>query len=84
LAAVGFQANVDPSEDVLMGLRLLMSLIPAGLGVLCAVPMLFYKLDAERMKTIEEELTARRAEAEAGADTTEAEADRRRRNLSYF
>ena len=63
LGAIGYQANVEPSASVLNGLRLLMSLVPAALGVLCAVPMLFYKLDAKLMKTIEKELDERRAAA---------------------
>ncbi len=60
---VGYKANVPPSGTVLTTLRLLMSLIPAALGVLCAVPMLFFKLDTKLMKQIGEELEARRAEA---------------------
>ena len=67
LAGVGFQANTGPSASVLQGLRLLMSLIPAALGVLCAVPMLLYKLDAKQMKTIQEELMIRREQAEASS-----------------
>ncbi len=73
LGAIGYKANIEPTADVLNALRLLMSLIPAALGVLCAVPMLFYKLDAKLMKTIEEELEARRAEAKEDSSEIRAE-----------
>jgi GPH family glycoside/pentoside/hexuronide:cation symporter len=63
LGATGFQANVAQSPNVLTMLRLLMSVVPAGFGIVCIVLMLVYRLDAETMKTIQGELAARHREA---------------------
>jgi GPH family glycoside/pentoside/hexuronide:cation symporter len=67
LEAVGFKANVEQSDEVKQGLVLLMSLIPAGLGVLSLIPLYFYRLDEKTMSTIAAELEARRTAAPAGS-----------------
>jgi GPH family glycoside/pentoside/hexuronide:cation symporter len=69
LFAVGFQANVDPTPNVQHGLRLLVSLIPAVLGGISILLMLAYPLKEDMVKTIGEELAARRNEA---GEATEA------------
>ena len=61
LSAVGFRANVAPSPAVRHGLVLLVSLIPAGLGVVSLLPLLAYKLDEATMDKIGHELQERRA-----------------------
>jgi len=61
LSAVGFRANVAPSPAVRHGLVLLVSLIPAGLGVVSLLPLLAYKLDETTMDKIGQELQERRA-----------------------
>ena len=64
LAVFGFEANVAQTEDALLGIRLMISVI-AGLGALLAAGfMFFYKLDEETMKGIEAELIASREAAE--------------------
>jgi len=64
LAVFGFEANVAQTDDALLGIRLMISVI-AGLGALLAAGfMFFYKLDEETMKGIEAELIASREAAE--------------------
>jgi GPH family glycoside/pentoside/hexuronide:cation symporter len=63
LSAFGFQANVAQNPEVLNGLKLLVSLIPAVAGVLAIVLILFYKLDEKLMRQIEAELSARRMQS---------------------
>ncbi len=61
LAAFGFQANMDQSDESLLGIRLMISII-AGLGALLAVAFIyFYKLDDNYMKEIEAELELKRS-----------------------
>lgn len=62
LSAFGFQANVVQNAEVLLGLKSLMSIIPAAAGVIAIILILFYKLDEETMKTIEVELNQRRGD----------------------
>jgi GPH family glycoside/pentoside/hexuronide:cation symporter len=64
LSAFGFQANVAQNPEVLNGLKLLVSIIPAAAGVLAIVLILFYKLDEKMMSQIEAELSARRMQAQ--------------------
>jgi len=61
LAAVGFEANVAQTPDVLRGLVLLVSVIPAAFGFVAMAAMSFYPLGESRLDTIETELRARRA-----------------------
>ena len=63
LAAVGFEANMTATEEVRFGLKLLVSIIPAGAGALAALLMLVYGLDTKFMKSIEEDLRQRRSAA---------------------
>ena len=60
LAAFGFKANMIQGESALMGIRLMMSVIPAVGSLLGAVVMVFYKLDDRFMEKIEAELSHRR------------------------
>jgi GPH family glycoside/pentoside/hexuronide:cation symporter len=68
LSVVGFQPNVEQSADVRHGLVLLVSLIPAALGLISMLPLLAYKLDERTMRKIAADLAARRAD-QPGADT---------------
>jgi GPH family glycoside/pentoside/hexuronide:cation symporter len=61
MAGVGFKANVGQTPDTLHGLRLLMSLIPAGVGLISILIVAFYPLNEVRMSRIEVDLKARRA-----------------------
>jgi len=62
LSVVGFQANTAPSPAVREGLRLMMSLIPAGFGIICMIIMALYHLNEKKMAGIESDLKARRIE----------------------
>jgi len=68
LFVFGFEANTVPTEQVKHGLRLLMSLIPAALGVISILIMLAYNLDEKKMKQIEAELAERKKEAGQAAE----------------
>ena len=61
LAWIGFQPNVAETPEVLHGLVLLMSLIPAAIGVVSFVLVLFYPLNEKRLAEIEIDLRVRRA-----------------------
>lgn len=63
LAFVGFEANVAPTGATKDSLVLLMSLIPAVLGVVSIIIFFFYPLNDRRMLEINQELQARRASA---------------------
>jgi len=63
LASFGFQANQIQSAETLHGIKLMISLIPAGVALLCIAAVYFYNLDESKMKEIEEELLKRRAAA---------------------
>lgn len=65
LAYYGFIANQAQSNETLGGIVMLMSIIPAIIGVLGALLMIFYPLNNKMMIKIEEDLTARRLEASA-------------------
>lgn len=60
MSQVGFQPNQQQSASSQNGLLLLFSLIPALLGVVALIIMLFYNLDEKKMKEIEIELVKRR------------------------
>lgn len=70
LTIVGFQANISQSEVVRDSLRLLVSIIPAALGLLSIIVVLFYKLDEKTMEQIEYELLERRKEKGEATLTT--------------
>ncbi len=61
MSSVGYHANVEQTPATLHGLLLLFSIIPAAIGVLSVVILLFYPLNESRMKVIGDELKARRA-----------------------
>ncbi len=65
LAFYGFRANVAQSADTLLGIRLMMSLLPAAAGVLTAALALSYALNASLQRRIELELKERAAPAPA-------------------
>ncbi|MGK9367429.1 MFS transporter [Melioribacter sp. Ez-97] len=60
LTLVGYKANIAQSDAVKEGLRLLVSLIPAFIGILSLIVMLFYKLNEDTMSNIASELEERR------------------------
>jgi len=70
LSLFGFQANIEQSLAVKNGLRALMSIIPAGVGVLALILMMFYKLDEDTMQDIERDLEGRRRERGEGTATS--------------
>ncbi|MEO1021535.1 MAG: MFS transporter [Bacteroidota bacterium] len=62
LAAFGFQANVEQTDEALLGIRLMLSII-AGVGaLLSAAFMYFYKLDENTMYDIQNDLEQSRSE----------------------
>jgi GPH family glycoside/pentoside/hexuronide:cation symporter len=60
LSSVGFKANIIQTPATLHGLVLLVSLIPAVVGVVSIVIVLFYPLNETRMTEIASALQARR------------------------
>ena len=62
LAYYGYEANEVQSEDSIFGIKMLMSIIPAIIAVICIIPLLFYKLDAKKLAIIEADLKARKEE----------------------
>ena len=69
MQSVGFVANTVQTPRSLHGLVLLMSVIPASIGVLSLFAVLFYPLNERRMAQIASDLGQRRAlEAETLAD----------------
>jgi GPH family glycoside/pentoside/hexuronide:cation symporter len=59
----GFTANIVPTTEVKDSIVLLMSMMPAALGVLSVIIFLFYPLTDKRVAEINEELKARRLAA---------------------
>lgn len=68
MSSVGFQANAVQTPESLHGLLLLMSLIPAALGVVSILLVLFYPLNEAKVRQIESDLKARRGRAEPAAE----------------
>jgi glycoside/pentoside/hexuronide:cation symporter, GPH family len=66
LSQVGFVANADQAPESLHGLLLLVSVVPATIGAVALVLMLFYPLDDAQVSRIGAELNARRAVERAG------------------
>ncbi|MBN2708514.1 MAG: MFS transporter [Calditrichaceae bacterium] len=60
LAAFSYQPNMVQTEETLVGIRLMMSILPAIGSLLVCVAALFYNLSEEKLLTIEEELVERR------------------------
>lgn len=63
LGLVGFEANVAQTDESLLGIRLMFTVIPATLATLNALVLIFYNLSDEQVDRIGEELEARRAAA---------------------
>ena len=61
MSSVGFQANVAQTPESLHGLVSLMSLIPAGLGIVSMLLVLLYPLSDKKVTQISADLKARRA-----------------------
>jgi GPH family glycoside/pentoside/hexuronide:cation symporter len=60
LAATGFQPNVVQNLSVQNGLKAMMSIIPAGVGLIALILLFFYKLDETTMTKVRVELEERR------------------------
>ncbi|MFK7809948.1 MAG: MFS transporter [Saprospiraceae bacterium] len=58
----GFVKDLPQTEMVLEGINMSWNIIPAIFFILTAILMLFYKLDGETMKNVEEQLLERRGE----------------------
>ncbi len=63
LGAMGYVANVAQTPATIHGLVMLVSVLPAGLGILSMVILMFYPLNEHKMAEIEVELKRRRAAA---------------------
>ena len=68
MAQVGFQPNVEQTQDSLNGLILLFSLIPGVLGVISIIIVYFYPLTDKRVEEIGAELEQRRKENGDGVE----------------
>lgn len=64
LAGFGFVGNAEQSEQSLLGIRLMFTLVPAALAVGGVVAIWFYPLSGDDVKEIERDLAAQR-QAEA-------------------
>jgi GPH family glycoside/pentoside/hexuronide:cation symporter len=60
LAAFGYQANVAQTPEALRGIKMLLSVIPAGFLLLCGIVMLFYPISESLLVQIEQDLKARK------------------------
>lgn len=67
LARFNFQPNVAQSEHTLIGIRLMMSYIPAVGTVIATIAAFFYELDDKTMEKIEKELAERKEDREEGS-----------------
>lgn len=67
MASVGFVANQAQTPETLRGLILLMSVVPAALGIVSIIIVLFYPLNEKRVAEIAVALKARRDAAAGGA-----------------
>jgi GPH family glycoside/pentoside/hexuronide:cation symporter len=63
LAFYGFQANVAQTTFSLLGIRLIISLIPAAVAMLAVIAISLYAIDEKLMKQISSDLAERRAKA---------------------
>ncbi len=65
LSATHFVANAEiQSDEAMLGIRLLVSIIPGVLYASCALILLFYNLDAQTMEQMKVELEQRRENEE--------------------
>jgi len=63
LAAYGFEANMDQTEESLKGIRLMITLYPAAGALISALLLTFYKLNDGYMDKIIRELAEKRTES---------------------
>lgn len=61
LAAFGYVANEAQTDDSMLGIRLLFTMIPAGVALLNVLALSFYNLSDREVLEIEEELKVRKA-----------------------
>jgi len=61
LAYYQYEANVEQSPEMLYALKLMISLIPSGIGLLACLIVLTYGISAKLQKQIESELAERKA-----------------------
>lgn len=59
LSASGYEANQDQSESALAAIEALFNIAPAACSALCAVALVFYRLDGEMFQRILRELEER-------------------------
>ena len=78
LAAFGYvaQSSVQSAEAV-TGIRLMVSVFPGLLSIICAALLVFYRLDASTCLQMQEELEARRADAEDPSPTPDPTGENR-------
>jgi glycoside/pentoside/hexuronide:cation symporter, GPH family len=57
----GYKANIIQNDNVQMGFKSMMSLIPVAAGIIAVVILYFYKLDEPTVLKIKDELEVRRA-----------------------
>jgi len=60
LAFYGYEPNQAQSEESIFGIKMLMSIIPAIIAAICIIPLLFYKLNEDKLAVIEADLKARK------------------------
>lgn len=58
LSAVGYVPNAEQTEAARTGINMVVNLLPAVLGVISIIPMLFYKLTPKKVAEIRAELDA--------------------------
>jgi GPH family glycoside/pentoside/hexuronide:cation symporter len=56
---MGYQANVEQTEDSLFGILLLMSVLPAGFSLIALFVVTRYPLSEKQLSQISTELAAR-------------------------
>ena len=62
LGAVGFDPDVEPSDQVIQSFRVIACLLPGALAILNGVVLIWYRLSDEEVEKIAEELEQRRSE----------------------
>lgn len=61
----GFVANVDQSPETIEGMKLLMSLIPAGIALLTAAMLYFYRIDTNMEHEMERAIAQQKEDEDA-------------------
>lgn len=67
LDATGYVPNAEQTASAINGINMIVNLLPAVITIISMIPMLCYKLDNKKMDEIQNELRARRLEAEKEA-----------------